>query len=136
MHLSKKTSNLINLKGLSLNQTFLSFIFSIVIFSLSGIPPLGGFFVKYEIFYSLINTSFFFFAYFLLILTIISFFYYLRLIKIIFFENNTKLIKNKNLTDIKLRIIPFLFFLIPFFIVYVDNAFHYILKEILINSLY
>jgi len=136
MHLSKKTTTLINLKGLSFNQTFLSFIFSIVIFSLSGIPPLGGFFVKYEIFYSLINSSFFFFAYFFLILTIINFFYYLRLIKIIFFENNDKFIKNKNLNDIKLRIISFLFFIIPFFILYIDNAFHYILKEILINSIY
>jgi NADH:ubiquinone oxidoreductase subunit 2 (subunit N) len=137
MHLSKKTNTLVNLKHLSFNQSTLSYIFSIVIFSLSGIPPLGGFFVKYEIFYSLINTSFFFFAYFLLILTVISFFYYLRLIKIIFFENNVKFIKNKYLNkDIKLRIISFLFFLIPFFLIYMDTACHYILKESLKSSFY
>ena len=62
MHLTKKTATLINLKGLSFNQPFLSLIFSITIFSLSGIPPFGGFFVKYEIFYSIINSSFFYFV--------------------------------------------------------------------------
>jgi NADH:ubiquinone oxidoreductase subunit 2 (subunit N) len=63
MHLTRKTVTLINLKGLALNNPFLGFIFSIVIFSLSGIPPMGGFFVKYEIFYSLLNSSFFYIAY-------------------------------------------------------------------------
>ena len=131
MHLSKKTSTLVNLKGLAFNQTILSFIFSTVIFSFSGIPPMGGFFVKYEIFYSLINSSFFFFAYFLLFLTIISFFYYLRLIKIIFFENISFFYKNKNFNDFKLRLISMLFFLIPFFILYMNSIFSFILKKIL-----
>jgi NADH-quinone oxidoreductase subunit N len=59
MHLTKKTMTLINLKGLAYNYPNLSMIFTITLFSLSGIPPLGGFFVKYEIFYSLISASFF-----------------------------------------------------------------------------
>jgi len=63
MFLSKKTITLLNLKGLAFNSPFLSLIFSITMFSLSGIPPFGGFFVKYEIFYSIIHSSnFFFFA--------------------------------------------------------------------------
>lgn len=122
MHLTNKTITLINLKGLSFNQPYLSLIFSIIIFSLSGIPPFGGFFVKYEIFFSLIESSFFFFSYFLLILTVISFFYYLRLIKIIFFENSVKIIKNKNLADMKLRLISYLFFLIPFYFFFFENS--------------
>ena len=135
MHLSKKTTSLVNLKGLSFNQTYLSLIFSIVIFSLSGIPPMAGFFVKYEIFSSLINSSLFFLAYILLILTVISFFYYLRLIKIIFFENQNIFVKNKNLNDLKLRVIAFIFLFIPLFMIFIDNNFNYILKEILIIAL-
>jgi NADH-quinone oxidoreductase subunit N len=135
MHLTKKTITLINLKGLSFNQPYLSLIFSIVLFSLSGIPPLGGFFVKYEIFYSLINSSFFLLAYMLLLLTVISFFYYIRLIKIFYFENNKKFIKFKALDDIKLRIISYSFFLIPFFILFSNNAISILLINILIKSL-
>lgn len=135
MFLTKKTTMLVNLKGLSLNQPFLGLIFSITIFSLSGIPPMGGFFVKYEIFYSLLQSSLFFLAYLLLILTVVSFFYYLRLIKIIFFENNKVFVKNKFLNDIKLRLISYLFFLIPFFMLFMDNPLALLLKNIFINSL-
>jgi NADH:ubiquinone oxidoreductase subunit 2 (subunit N) len=135
MHLTKKTTMLVNLKGLSLNQPFLGLIFSITIFSLSGIPPMGGFFVKYEIFYSLIHSSLFYFAYILLLLTVVSFFYYLRLIKIVFFENNKIYVKNKNLNDIKLRIISYLFFLIPFYMLFIDNPLALLIKNIFRNSL-
>jgi len=136
MYLTKKTVTLVNLKGLSYNQPYLGLIFSIILFSLSGIPPLGGFFVKYEIFYSLINSSFFLLAYILLILTIISFFYYLRLIKILYFENNKKFYKFKNFDDIKLRIISFSFFTIPFFILFSNNAISIFITNILIKSLF
>ena len=71
---------------------------------------MGGFFVKFEIFYSLINSSQYFIAYILFILTVFSFFYYLRLIKIIYFEENKTIKKNKNLDDIKLRLISLLIF--------------------------
>jgi len=135
MHLTKKTITLVDLQGLYFNQPFLSIIFAIILFSLSGIPPFGGFFVKYEIFYSLIQSSFFYSAYFLLILTVISFFYYLRLIKIMFFENNKKFVKYKNLEDIKLRLISFGFVFIPFFILFFDNSFINLIKQVLIRSL-
>lgn len=135
LHLSKKTTMLVNLKGLSFNQPMLSLIFSITIFSLSGIPPFGGFFVKYEIFYSMINSSLFYFAYILLLLTVVSFFYYLRLIKIIFFEQNKTFVKNKNIDDIKLRIVALCFFIIPFFMLFIENPLAYFLKEILYKSL-
>jgi NADH:ubiquinone oxidoreductase subunit 2 (subunit N) len=136
MHLTKKTITLINLKGLSYNQPYLSLIFSIILFSLSGIPPLGGFFVKYEIFYSLINSSFFFLAYVLLLLTVISFFYYIRLIKIFYFENNKKFYKFKNFDDIKLRLISYGFFIIPFFILFSDNAISIFITNIIVKSLF
>ena len=108
MHLTKKTTHLINFKGLSYNYPVLSLILIISLFSISGLPPMAGFFVKFEIFNSLLNSSQYFIGYFLFILTVISFFYYLRLIKIIYFENNKIIKKNKNLNDIKLRLISIL----------------------------
>lgn len=136
LHLTKKTTTLVNLKGLAFNQPFLGVIFTITIFSLSGIPPMGGFFVKYEIFYSLVNSSFFFLGYILLLLTVISFFYYLRIIKIIYFENNKLFFKNKNLNDIKLRLISICIFILPLYSLYLENPIAILLKEILKISLF
>ena len=135
MHLTKKTITLVSLKGLYANHPLLSGIFAITIFSLSGIPPLGGFFVKYEIFSSIINSSLFYLAYILLICTVVSFFYYLRLIKIIYFENNDTIQKYRNLDDVKLRLISIGSFCIPLYMLFVENSFGYILNEILLKSL-
>jgi len=62
-------------------------LFAFLIFSISGIPPLGGFFVKLDILSSVQDSGQFFTNYILFIFTVISFFYYLRVIKIIFFDN-------------------------------------------------
>ena len=134
MHLTKKTTHLISFKGLSFNYPTLSLILVIALFSISGLPPMGGFFVKFEIFYSLINSSQYFIAYVLFILTVFSFFYYLRLIKIIYFEENKTIKKNKNLNDIKLRLISILIFVLPLYILLFQEPFFYSLKQIIISS--
>jgi NADH:ubiquinone oxidoreductase subunit 2 (subunit N) len=54
---------------------------------MSGIPPLGGFFVKLDILSAVLDNSHFFINYVLFFFTVISFFYYLRVIKIRFFDN-------------------------------------------------
>jgi NADH-quinone oxidoreductase subunit N len=64
----------------------LSIIFTFVIFSMSGIPPLAGFFVKFDILLNLMKSTNMYIVALILLLTVISFFYYLRMIKIIFFE--------------------------------------------------
>lgn len=62
-------------------------MFAFLIFSRSGIPPLGGFFIKLDILSAIQDNSHFFVNYILFFFTVISFFYYLRVIKIIFFDN-------------------------------------------------
>ena len=61
--------------------------FAFLIFSISGIPPLGGFFIKLDILSAVQDGSHFFINYVLFIFTVISFFYYLRVIKIMFFDS-------------------------------------------------
>jgi NADH-quinone oxidoreductase subunit N len=58
-----------------------------LIFSRSGIPPFGGFFVKLDRLTAIINADAFAVAYTLLFFTVIGFFYYLRVIKRTFFDN-------------------------------------------------
>jgi NADH-quinone oxidoreductase subunit N len=74
--------------GLVRSNPFLGFGVVLMIFSLAGIPPFGGFFAKLNIFTGLINSSFFIVAIFAILTSVISAFYYIRLIKIFYFEKN------------------------------------------------
>jgi len=79
----------------SLNK-ILSFIIILNIFSMSGIPPLAGFFSKLFLFISAIKAKYYGLIFISILISILSSFYYLRLIKIIFFEKiNKKLYINQ-----------------------------------------
>lgn len=70
----------------------ISIFFAIVFFSLAGIPPLAGFFVKFFLFQTmfaadfLINSSFFI----ILVLSVVSAFYYIRVVRFIFFDTTRR----------------------------------------------
>jgi NADH-quinone oxidoreductase subunit N len=92
---SKKNFNqdiqVLSITGLSrlfLVHPFVAIIFSILLFSLAGIPPLAGFFGKYFIILALLEANLYFTAGLVLLATVISSFYYIRLIKISLFETN------------------------------------------------
>ena len=63
------------------------FIFVIIVFSMSGIPPLSGFFVKFDVLTILFMMTEYLIAFLTLLVTVASFYYYLRLLKIGSFEN-------------------------------------------------
>ena len=75
-----------NLAGTSKQNPLLSISFLIIMFSLAGIPPLGGFFAKFYVFMSVIESGMYTLAIVGLLSTVISAFYYLRIIKIIYFD--------------------------------------------------
>jgi NADH-quinone oxidoreductase subunit N len=71
-------------------------------FSLAGIPPLAGFFAKFYIFMSVVESGMYTLAIIGLLSTVISAFYYLRIIKIIYFDeikNPFDKIKNFGITS-------------------------------------
>ena len=82
--------NIYDLSGLSKNHPIVAFCFLIILFSLAGIPPLAGFFAKFYIFMSVIESKMYFLAIIGLLTTVISAFYYLRIIKIIYFDKPKK----------------------------------------------
>nr|YP_010619996.1 NADH dehydrogenase subunit 2 [Tayloriella tenebrosa]WAX04009.1 NADH dehydrogenase subunit 2 [Tayloriella tenebrosa] len=59
----------------------LAILFTIILFSFAGIPPLSGFFAKFFVLYSAVSSSFFFLVFSLLLFNCISCFYYINLIK-------------------------------------------------------
>ena len=80
--------NISDLSGISKKHPILAISFLIILFSLAGIPPLGGFFAKFYIFTSVLEQKMYALAIIGLMTTVISAFYYLKVIKTIYFDDS------------------------------------------------
>ena len=90
--------NISDLSGVSKKHPLLAISFLIILFSLAGIPPLGGFFAKFYVFSAVLEQNMFTLAIIGLLTTVISAFYYLKIIKIIYFDDSVitfDVVKNK-----------------------------------------
>jgi NADH-quinone oxidoreductase subunit N len=131
----KRIVYLTDLQGLSQNHNYLSFIILINFFSMAGIPPLAGFYAKYFVFYSLIESSFYSVAILCIILTLFSAFYYVKFIKIMFFEKSSNSFVYTQSLDYLKSIVLSLSFLIILFLFIKPNIL-YVLVQNIIFSLY
>jgi len=107
-----------DLAGISKQNPLLAISFLIIMFSLAGIPPLAGFFAKFYVFMTVVESGMYTLAIIGLLSTVISAFYYLRIIKIIYFDEikeSFDTIKNLGITSTILFscTILVLFFLYP-----------------------
>lgn len=74
--------------GLSKRQPALAFVMTIFMFALAGIPPMSGFFGKYYLFMSVINTGHTWLALVAVVSSIISVVFYLGLIVKMYFSDS------------------------------------------------
>ena len=110
--------NISDLSGISKKHPALALAFLVILFSLAGIPPLGGFFAKFFVFTAVIEHKMYTLAIIGLLTTVISAFYYLRIIKTIYFDDSVVTfdpIKNKSVQSTILLSCSFLltYFLYP-----------------------
>jgi len=75
-----------DLAGLSRNQPQLALALGIFMFSMAGIPPLGGFFGKFYIFLAAINAELYALAVIGVLSSVVGAFYYLRIVKLMYFD--------------------------------------------------
>ncbi len=120
LYLMKKDNeykeNISDMSGISKKHPALAISFLIILFSLAGIPPLGGFFAKFYIFTSVLEQKMYTLAIIGLLTTVISAFYYLRIIKIIYFDDSVITFdKSKNIIA-QISITLSCFILITFFL--------------------
>ena len=80
--------NISDLSGISKKHPMLAISFLVILFSLAGIPPLGGFFAKFYVFSAVVEQKMYALAIIGLLTTVISAFYYLRIIKTIYFDDS------------------------------------------------
>ena len=112
----KYTEEINDLSGISKNHPLISLSFLIILFSLAGIPPLGGFFAKFYIFLSVVESEMYTLAIIGLLTTVVSAFYYLKIIKIIYFDEITKPFDENKSFSISGTIFISCIFLVTFFL--------------------
>lgn len=78
--------NIGDLAGLSRNNGWMAFVLAMLMFSLSGIPPLAGFFAKYYVFLAAIDAKLYWLAVIGMLASTVAAFYYLRVVKILYFD--------------------------------------------------
>ena len=77
-----------DLSGISKKNPILAISFLVILFSLAGVPPLGGFFAKFYVFTAVVEQKMYTLAIIGLLTTVISAFYYLKIIKTIYFDDS------------------------------------------------
>ena len=80
--------NISDLSGISKKHPLLAISFLIILFSLAGVPPLGGFFAKFYVFVAVLEREMYALAIIGLLTTVMSAFYYLKIIKTIYFDDS------------------------------------------------
>ncbi len=76
-----------DLSGLSKTQPVLAYAMAALMFSMSGIPPLAGFFGKLFIFNAAVASGFYVLAVIGVLASVVAAFYYLKIIKVMFFDD-------------------------------------------------
>lgn len=121
LHMGRNNNHLTHFKILKNSDPMLALIFALLVFSMSGIPPLGGFFIKLDVLAILLDNSKFYINYLLFFFTVASFFYYLRVIKTIFFDDSSIFGQVKPVNEERLWLISVLFILLSFYLVIVQK---------------
>ncbi|MBT4689855.1 MAG: NADH-quinone oxidoreductase subunit NuoN [Rhodospirillaceae bacterium] len=75
-----------DLSGLSKTNPLMALALAIFMFSMAGIPPLGGFFGKFYIFVAAVNAELYALAVIGVLASVVGAFYYLRIIKVMYFD--------------------------------------------------
>ena len=82
-----------DLKGLAKTQPGYAFLMLLIMFSMAGIPPLVGFYAKFNIIVSLIAQKLVGVSVFAVLMSLIGAFFYIRVVKVMYFDDPVKEIK-------------------------------------------
>lgn len=82
--------NISDLSGLAKNSPMMAMAMAILMFSMSGIPPLAGFFGKFFVFQAAVAGGYYTLAVIGVLSSVVAAFYYLRIIKVMYFDEETE----------------------------------------------
>ena len=85
-HRGFECENISDLKGLNRRSPLMAAMLLLAMFSLTGIPPMAGFYAKLAVLQALIGAGYIWMAVFAVIMSLIGAFYYLRVVKVAYFD--------------------------------------------------
>ena len=89
MQLSDETADcetIADLAGLNQRNAWYAFLMLLTMFSMAGIPPLVGFYAKFQVIQLLVGKGYLWLAVFAVVMSLIGAFYYLRVVRTIYFD--------------------------------------------------
>tara|TARA_Y100000591_G_scaffold268968_1_gene243382 strand:+ start:1569 stop:2996 length:1428 start_codon:yes stop_codon:yes gene_type:complete len=114
-----------DISGISRSKPLLALCIAILLLSLAGIPPFGGFFGKLFIFTVAIESGKLYLAIAGVIFSVISAYYYLKIIKTMYLDEGSEEL-NYNLDQKQFFVIILMAFLMLFFVIYADTLISFI----------
>ena len=114
-----------DIAGLSRSKPLLALSVGILLLSLAGIPPFGGFFGKLFIFTAAIEAGNLYLAIAGVIFSVISAYYYLKIIKTMYLDESGEEL-NYNLDQKQFFVIILMASLMLFFVIYAENLISFI----------
>ena len=135
LYSGQNTRYLISFKHMKKSDPIVALIFAFLIFSMSGIPPLGGFFIKLDILAALLENSRYGVNIILFFFTVVTFFYYLKINKILFFDHAKEYIKHYEINVGRLQLFALLFLFLLFYMFLVQPSLYEIGRDFFVDSL-
>ena len=129
---NNKLFDILDFSNIYKTNKILVYLFIFNMFSMAGIPPFSGFFMKMYVFYNLLDESFLV-LFFLIIISCFSAFYYIRLVNISLFNINKNNKSIKRISKSLAYIIVITSFLNLFYFLFPNFLFNYVF--FLVNSL-
>ncbi len=109
-----------DLSGLSKNKPIFAYAMAVLMFSMSGIPPLAGFFGKLFIFQAAIDSELYVLATLGIVASVVAAYYYIRVIKVMFFDDVVEEFDENN--ELGKRIVLIVSMSIVFGFIFLPNA--------------
>ena len=88
-----------DLKGLNRRSPWYAFIMLILMFSLAGLPPTGGFFAKYAVLAAAVAAGQVWLAVVAVLFSLVGAFFYLRIVKLMYFDEPDDSVPAKAVTE-------------------------------------
>ncbi len=98
---NEKIFDISALSGLAKTNPVMAFSLAALMFSTAGIPPLAGFFSKFFILTAILSHGYLITSIIAVLFSVISAYYYLRIVKIMYFDEPTKVMELENIGNVK-----------------------------------
>ena len=122
-HRTQSIKYIDDLSMIGKTNPMLGLVMAVILFSMAGIPPLGGFFAKYPLFLVGLQKGWYWLVVTGVLTSAVSCFYYIRLVKIMFFEQRKGWMYSQAVSKETSILVALVFFFLCFFCLFPEPLF-------------